>query len=95
MQADPVIEQAVNLLYETLEHPGLEEEGKKISAKLKEAQCNPGDIHPLADCMLAILLAGKNAGFTVNMMFDALKQLAMTVQSKEWKKMPDGTFQAM
>jgi hypothetical protein len=95
MQADPAIEQAVNLLYEKLEHPGLEVEIKKIAAKLREAQYNPGDIQPLADCLLAILLAGKNAGFTVGMMFDALRRLAVGIQNRDWKKMQDGTFQAM
>ena len=95
MQADPVVQQAVDHLYEKLEHPGLEQEITKITRKFQEARYNPGDIHPLADCMLAILMAAKNAGFTVDMVFEALERLARDTMSKDWKKMPDGTYQSI
>jgi len=87
-----MLQKVIDELHEKLEHPGLEIETKKIFQKLREAKYNPGATHPLADCMLAILLAAKHQGFSVKTMFDALDQVAKDIGSKKWKKMPDGTY---
>lgn len=89
------LQEIVDRLYEKLEEPDLEIESKKIMQKLRAAKYNPGDIHPLADCMLAILLAAKDQGFSVENVFRALERVAHDIGSKNWKKMPDGTYRAM
>ena len=77
-----------------LQHPTLEIEAKKINQKLKEAKYNPGDVTPLADCMLALMLAAKNQGYSVKALFQKFNHVAEEIGSKHWKKMPDGTYHA-
>ena len=89
------LQKTIDDLHEKLEHPDLEIETRKIHQKLREARYNPGDTHPLADCMLAILLAARDQGFSVQTMFDALDRVAKDIGSKQWKKMPDGTYRSI
>ncbi len=94
MEIDVVIQESVDVLYEAFGHPGLEEEWAKIEKKLEEARYNPGTPQPLADCMLALLLAAKSRGFSVKTVFQELAKVAEDTKNRHWKKMPDGTYQA-
>ncbi len=85
----------VDELHEKLEHPDLAIETKKIQQKLREASYNEGDIQPLADCVLALLLAAKSRGCSVETLFDEVNRVAADIKSRDWKKMPNGTYQAM
>jgi hypothetical protein len=94
MKADEVIQKSVDALYEAFGHPGLQDERKKILSKLQEAEYNLGNIRALADCIVAVLLAAKNQGFTVQMVLDELERVCRDSLGRKWKRMPDGTFQA-
>lgn len=95
LQIDDSIQQCVDELHEYLDKPDLDVETKKINQKLREAKYNKGDVKPLADCVLAVLLAARSEGFTVKMVFDALMKVAREIRGKQWKKMPDGTYQVI
>jgi len=95
MELQELLQKTVDELHEKLEHPGIHIEAKKIDQKLREARYNPGDVTPLADCMLAILLAARSGGFTVRSVFRSLQKVAEDIGSKEWKKMPDGTYRVL
>lgn len=95
LKIDERLQDCVNTLYEHLEHPDLEAETKKIQQKLREAKYNPGDPKPLADCILAILLAARSGGHTVDTVFEKLMKLAEELRGKRWKKMPDNTYQVV
>ena len=89
------LQKTVDALHEKLEEPTLEIETKKINQKLRAAKFNPGDVEPLADCMLAILLAARSEGHSVKSVFERLRTLADEIGRKRWKKMPDGTYRAL
>ena len=95
MQIDDSIQKAVDELHEYLQKPDLEIETKKINQKLREASYDKGSVTPLADCMLAILLAAKSEGFSVKAVFESLQKVAKDIRGKKWKKMPDGTYVAI
>ena len=92
---DDSIQQCVDELHEYLQHPDLEVETKKINQKLREAKYNPGALKPLADCMLAILLAARSEGYSADAVFTELMRLAKEIRGKKWKKLPDGTYRVM
>lgn len=90
-----LLQRTVDELAEKLEHPGLEIEARKIKQKLREAEFNKADIYIYADCILAVLLIAKSQGYSVESTFDHLVKLAEKIKSRNWKKMPDGTYQVM
>lgn len=90
-----VVQQSVDKLHDVFEKCDLEAEWKKIQKKIEEARYNPGDIKPLADCMFSILLAARSRGFSVKAMMQELEKVAEANLKSSWKKMPDGTYQAM
>lgn len=92
---DSSIQKCVDELHEYLQHPDLEVETKKIMQKLREAKYNPGSLKPLADCMLAILLAARSQGYSTDDLFNELMKVAKEISGKKWKKMPDGTYRVI
>lgn len=95
MEIDDVVHQTVEKLHEALGHPTIEDERKKIEHKFQEARYNPGEVRVWADCILALLLAARSQGFTTKTVLDELSRVAKDALSKKWKKMPDGTHQAV
>jgi hypothetical protein len=85
----------VEQLHKTFERSDLDIEWKKIEQKLEEARYNPGDIGPLADCILSILLAARSRGFKVEAVLEALNRTAEDHLDRRWKRMEDGTYQAV
>lgn len=94
MDIDPVIAATIEELHEKLGHPDIDAEARKIAKKLIEARYNPGDATPLADCIVAILVAGRNQGFSPATMMQAVRNVCEKLSSREWKRMADGTWQA-
>ncbi len=90
-----VVEECIEKLHEVFERTDIEIELKKIEQKMEEARCNPGDVRPLADCIISILLAARSRGYRSGAVFEELERVARITKDKEWKKMPDGTYQAM
>jgi len=95
MQIDDAIQEVIDELHAYLQQPDLDIETKKIYQKLREAKYDKGNVMPLADCMLAILLAAKSEGFSVKTVFEAPQKVAKDIRGKKWKKMPDGTYRAI
>ncbi|MBT3191792.1 MAG: hypothetical protein HN341_04490 [Verrucomicrobia bacterium] len=89
------IEACVEKLHDTFDRTDLDIEWTKIKQKAKEARYNPGDVRPLADCILSILLAARSEGHKAGTVLDALSRMSAMNIEKEWKKMPDGTYQAI
>jgi len=89
------VQRSVDKLHKIFDNTGLQMEWRKIEHKLEEARYNPGDVTPLADCVFSILLAAKSLGFSVNSVMDALETVAKKNLKRAWKKMPDGTYQAI
>ena len=92
VQIDSVIDTIVEELHEKLGHPDIDAEARKIVSKLEEAHYNPGDVTPLADCIIAILLAGRSQGFPPSKVFEAVTKVCENVSGRDWKRMPDGTY---
>jgi len=90
-----VVDQAVERLHEAFERTDLDIEGRKIQCKIEEAKYNPGDIQPLVDCIFAVLLAARSQGFRADAVMKGLEKTARESLDKHWKKMPDGTYQAL
>lgn len=90
-----IIQQSVDKLHSIFDRTDIEIEWKKMSQKIEEARYNPGDVKPLADCIFSLLLAAKNRGYSVDAVFNELNKVAEQNLKKEWKKMPDGTYQAV
>jgi hypothetical protein len=90
-----VLQEAVEKLHETFDRTDFDIEARKISQKLEEAHYSPGDIHPIVDCMLSLLIAARGRGYSVAAVFDQLTRTAEGCLRKRWKKMPDGTYQAL
>ena len=66
-----------------------------INQNLREAKYNQGDLKPLADCVLARLLAAKDRGYSAHALFDSVEHVAEEIKQRNWKRMPDGTYQAV
>jgi hypothetical protein len=92
---EELIQKSVDKLHDIFEKSDLESEWKKIQVKMEEARYNPGDIKPLADCIFSILMAARSRGFSVKTVFHELEKVAQSNLNKSWKKMPDGTYQAI
>lgn len=89
------IEACVEQLHDTFDRTDLDAEWTKMQQKVEEARYNPGDVRPLADCMLSLLLAARSRGHKAGVVLDALSKVAEANLDREWKKMPDGTYQAI
>ena len=89
-----VLQEAVDKLHATFESTTLETESRKIAAKLEEAHFNSGDVKPIADCVLSLLLAARSRGYDVEAVFESLDRIARHALVSNWKRMPDGTYQA-
>ena len=94
MEISGDIQQRIEKLYEILKHPTLEAEHRKLEKKIEEIKYNLGDIHPVADCILIILLLARRQGFSVEAVLKALDEQSQTYLKREWKQMPDGTYQS-
>lgn len=92
---EELVQKSVDKLHDIFEKSDLESEWKKIQKKMEEARYNPGDVKPLADCIFSILLAARSRGFSVKTVFHELEKVAQSNLNKSWKKMPDGTYQAI
>jgi hypothetical protein len=90
-----VIEASVEKLHDTFDRTDLEIEWTKMQHKIEEARYNPGDVGPLADCILSLLLAARSNGHKAGAVLDALSRISAANLEKKWKKMPDGTYQAI
>ncbi len=89
------LQESIDKLHSTFERSDLEVEWRKIQQKIEEARYNPGDVRPLADCIYSLLLAAKSRGFSAGAVLKELDRVAVDNLSREWKKMPDGTYQSL
>jgi len=92
---DDVLSKSVEKLHATFDRSDLDVEWKKIQRKIEEAKYAPGDVKPLADCMFSILLAARSRGHSVEAVLRELDKVAKDNLNRRWKKMPDGTYQAI
>jgi hypothetical protein len=92
---EEILQKSVDKLHDTFDATDLDTEWKKIQRKFEEAKYNPGDVTPLADCLFSIFLAARSRGFTVKVVIQALQSVAEKNLKRKWKKMADGTYQAM
>jgi len=90
-----ILQKSVNKLHDVFDNTDMDIEWKKMQHKFEEAKYNPGDVTPLADCIFSILLAARSRGFTVKMVMESLEQVAEKNLRRKWKKMSDGTYQAI
>ena len=89
------IQRSVDKLHEVFERSDLEIECRKIQQKIEEARFNPGDVRPLADCVYSLLLAALSRGFSVKAVLDSLEAVSRENLERRWKRMEDGTYQAV
>jgi len=89
------IQRSVDKLHEVFERSDLEIECRKIQQKIEEARFNPGDVRPLADCVYSLLLAARSRGFSVKAVLDSLEAVSRENLERRWKRMEDGTYQAV
>lgn len=89
------IEKSLSVLHDIFDRADMEVEWKKIQRKMEEAKYNPGDVRPLADCIYSLLLGARSLGFTAHVVLRELEKVAAENLSRRWKKMPDGTYQAI
>jgi hypothetical protein len=89
------LQDSIDKLHGTFERSDLEVECRKMQQKIEEARYNPGDVRPLADCIYSLLLAAKSRGFSANAVLKELDRVAADNLKREWKKMPDGTYQSI
>ena len=90
-----IVQQSIERLHEIFDRTDLEIEGRKIQQKLEEAKFNPGDVEPFADCLFSVLLAARSNGFSVEAVMKELDKVAQDSLNSRWKKMEDGTYQAV
>ena len=90
-----VIEECVENLHGVFDSTDLDVEFLKIRQKVDEARYNPGDVKPLADCMLSLLLAARSSGYRAGAVLEELERVARKNKDREWRKMPDGTYQSI
>ena len=89
------IEACVEQLHDTFDRTDLDAEWVKMQHKMEEARYNPGDVRPLADCILSLLLAARSRGHKAGVVLEALSNVSKENLDRKWKKMPDGTYQAI
>ena len=89
------IEECIEKLHDTFDRSDLEVECIKMQHKLDEARYNPGAVKPLADCIFSLLMAARSRGYKANAVFEVLTTISEENINKKWKKMPDGTHQAI
>jgi len=89
-----IVVRCVERLHELFDSTSLDVEWKKLEQKFNEARYNPGDVKPLADCILSILLAARHQGFDAATVLAELERLCSELMKRQWKKMPDGTYQS-
>lgn len=94
MQISEAVRKCVDELHGIFNETDIDAEKKKIVAKLEEAKYNPGSVRPVADCMIALLLIARSRGYGVDSVFKELERVAEENTGRDWKKMPDGTYQA-
>ena len=92
---ESIVDTCVEQLHATFDATDLDTERKKIEHKLEEARYNPGDVTPFADCILSVLLAARHEGFRSETVLKALNDVAAKHIDRRWKKMEDGTYQAV
>jgi hypothetical protein len=90
-----VIEACVEKLHDTFDRSDLDIEWTKMQKKMEEARYNPGDVKPLADCIFSLLLAARSRGYKAGAVLETLTRLSEVNLEKDWKRMPDGTYQAI
>lgn len=90
-----VVGECIEQLHEQFDRSDLEIEARKIVQKLEEARYSPGDLGPLVDCIFSILLAARSRGYKSDAVMAELERTAKRYLDRTWKKMPDGTYQAM
>ena len=90
-----LIEACVEQLHDTFDRTDLDAEWVKMQNKVEEARYNPGDVRPLADCILSLLLAARSRGHKAGVVLEALSKVSGENLDRQWKKMPDGTYQAI
>jgi hypothetical protein len=89
------LQASVDKLHGMFDRTDIDMEWKKIEQKLREAKFNRGDVRPLADCLFSILLAARSEGYSVEAAMKELDRVAEDNLRREWKQMPDGTYQAI
>jgi hypothetical protein len=89
------IQESVDRLHDLFDRTDLEVEWKKIEHKLEEARYSPGDVRPLVDSIFSLLLAARSRGFGVSAVIKELEKVAEENLHRRWKKMEDGTYQAV
>jgi len=89
------IQRSIDNLHEVFDRSDLEVEYRKIRRKIEEARFNPGDVRPLADCVYSLLLAARSRGFSVKAVMDSLEAVSRENLDRRWKRMEDGTYQAV
>ncbi|MDD4873207.1 MAG: DUF550 domain-containing protein [Kiritimatiellae bacterium] len=92
---EEILQKSVDKLHDIFDRSDLDAEWKKLQHKFEEAKYNPGDVTPLADCIFSILLAARSRGFKVSAVMQALEKVAENNLKRKWKKMADGTYQAI
>jgi hypothetical protein len=90
-----VIEACVEKLHDTFDRSDLDIEWTKMQSKMEEARYNPGDVKPLSDCILSLLLAARSRGHKAGAVLESLTRISEANLKKDWKRMPDGTYQAI
>jgi hypothetical protein len=93
--SEDILHASVERLHETFDRTDLDVEWRKIQSKIEEARYNPGDIRPLVDCIFSLMLAARSRGYSVDAVMRDLRALAEANLHRRWKKMPDGTYQAV
>ena len=91
---EKALEESIEKLHDLFDSTDLETEAKKIQQKMEAARYNPGAVRPLADCIFSILLAARSQGFGPEVVLTEVQRLAEEVLNRQWKKMPDGTYQS-
>lgn len=66
---------------------------KKLQQEAKESAEAPDDLIEYADCFLCLIAAAYKQGFTFDQFMQAAFEKFAIVQTREWNKQPDGTYQ--
>lgn len=66
---------------------------KKLKIEADEAIEEPKNIVEYSDCLLALFGAAHKAGFTYDQLLEAGQSKFEIVKTRNWEKLPDGTYQ--